>query len=142
MQRIVDVINGDAQRLSFTLIDIDLQLRAVVEPVMPDAGQQRVFSRQLKQRIARRHQRIVPLTGVIFQLHVEACRTAEAADCRRAAGDDPGFVDLIKRFGGAFNNGKGGAGLRIALVPVFEAHKHAGYVLPVAAGAGANGSEH
>ena len=142
MQRIVDVVNGDAQRLRFTLIDIDLQLRTVVEPVMADPGQQRVFAGQLKQRIACRHQRIVPLTGVILKLHIEACRTAEAADGRRAAGDDPRFVDLIKRFGGAFNNGKGGAGFRVALVPVFETHKHAGHVLPVAAGAGANGSEH
>ena len=109
---------------------------------MPDAGQQRIFPGQLKQRIARRHQRIVPLPGMILQLHIEACRTAEAADRRRAAGDNPRFVNLIKRFGGAFNNGKGGAGLRVALVPVFETNEHAGHVLPIAAGAGANGSEH
>ena len=32
--------------------------------------------------------------------------------------------------------------MRVALVPVFETNEHAGHVLPIAAGAGANGSEH
>ncbi|PCQ13310.1 hypothetical protein CP995_19980 [Klebsiella pneumoniae] len=32
--------------------------------------------------------------------------------------------------------------MRVALVPVFETNEHTGYVLPIAAGAGANGSEH
>jgi hypothetical protein len=30
-------------------------------------------------------------TGVILQLHIKTCRTAQAADCRRAAGKDAAF---------------------------------------------------
>jgi hypothetical protein len=107
LQRVVDIVNGDAQRLRFTLIDIDLQLRAVVEAVMANAGQP-LFAGQLKQRIAGRHQRIVPVAGVILKLHIEAGRTAPLIAGGLLA--KTRFVNLIKRFGGAFNDGKGGAG--------------------------------
>ncbi len=38
LQRVIDIVDGNAQRLRFTLIDIDLHLRAVVEAVMANAG--------------------------------------------------------------------------------------------------------
>ena len=33
-QRVVDVIDGDAQRLRLALVDIDLQLRAVIQAIV------------------------------------------------------------------------------------------------------------
>jgi hypothetical protein len=37
----------DTQRLRLTLIDINLQLRAVIQTVMANAGQVRIVARQL-----------------------------------------------------------------------------------------------
>ena len=68
---------------------------------MPDAGQQRIFRRQLKQWYRALPSAFRPLTGLINQLHVEAGRTTQAADRRQAAGEDHRIFNLIKRFGGA-----------------------------------------
>lgn len=52
------------------------------------------------------------------------------------------FVNLIKCFGGVFNNGKGGVGLWVVLVLVFEMNEYVGYVLFIVVGVGVNGSEY
>ena len=58
-------------------------------------------------------------TGVILQLHIETGRASEAADSRRAAGEDAGFFNLIKGFGRTFDDGERGSGSGVALIPVF-----------------------
>ena len=141
MQRVVDIIDRDAQRLRFTLVDIDLQLRAVIKAVVAHAGELWTLSCQLQQLIARGHQRIVPGTAVILKLHIEAGRAAQTADSRRAAGVNPRFFDFVQRLGGALDNGKRGASGAIALVPVFQAHKHARDVLPITTRAGTDGGK-
>ena len=141
MQRVVDIIDRNAQRLCFTLIDIDLQLWAIVQTVVAYARQLWIVARQLQQFVTGSHQRIVSGTGVILQLHIETGRAPEAANGRRAAGVDTGLFDFIQRFGGAFNNGKRGAGFAVTFVPVFQAHEHACDVLTVTAGAGADGGK-
>ena len=79
--------------------------------------------------------------GVILQLHIKPGGTAQAADRGRAAGKDARLFNAGKRFGRAFNDGERGSRSGIAFVPVFQADKHAGDVLPVAARAGADGRE-
>ncbi|MNC44252.1 hypothetical protein D3C75_931520 [compost metagenome] len=55
LQRVIDIINRYTQRLRFTLIDIDLHLRAVVQTIVANAGQQFFVASHLQQLIARLH---------------------------------------------------------------------------------------
>ena len=55
-QRGIDVRKRQAQRLGLLAVDLDAELRGVVQPVRPDHGQVRVLGRHAEQLIAGRHQ--------------------------------------------------------------------------------------
>ncbi|MNC41356.1 hypothetical protein D3C75_901190 [compost metagenome] len=55
MQGVVNIVNRHPQRLGFALVDIHLQLRAIVQTVVAYAGQGGLFTRQLQQPVARGH---------------------------------------------------------------------------------------
>ena len=141
MQRVVDIVNSHAQRLGFPLIDINLQLWAIVKAVMANPGQPLIFRRQIEQRIAGCHERRVPVAGVVFKLHIKTGGAAQSADCRRVSGEDPRLVNAVKGFCRTFNDRKRGTGFRIAFIPVLQADKHTRDVLTVASRARAHGSE-
>ncbi len=66
LQGVVDIVNRYAQRLRFPLVNINLQLRAVVQAVVAHAGQGTVFPGQLNELISCGHQRVMACSGVIL----------------------------------------------------------------------------
>ncbi len=84
----------------------------------------------------------MPKPGVILKLHIKPGGAAKAADGRRAAREHARLFNMAKSLRGALNDGIRAAGVRVAILPRIQAHKHARHVLAVAAGAGADGREH
>ena len=65
------------------LIDVDMQLRRVVERIRPDARQQRVARRECEELLACLHQGVVADAGTIFHLDIEAGGLSQLVHRRR-----------------------------------------------------------
>ena len=83
------------KRARLLAIDVDLERRAVVQPVRPHQREARILPRQREQLVARLHQPVVADPAAILELEIEARRRPELADRRRIDGNDDGV--LVRR---------------------------------------------
>ena len=84
----------EAERAGLGLVDVDVELRRVVEAVGAHAGEQRVLGGQAEQLVARGHQAVVAEAAAVLQLEVEAGGVAELLHRRRHEREDLRVADL------------------------------------------------
>ena len=73
----VDIGVGDAERISFLAIDMQLELRRIFKPVRPHAGQEGIFCGHGQQLITRGEQAVMAQIAAVLQLYVESAGIAE-----------------------------------------------------------------
>ena len=141
-QRRVDVGYRNAERVRFRLIDVEVQLRRVVEAVLAHLREQRILARRGEQLVARRHQRLVAEIAAIFELHFEAGGVAEFAHRRRQQREDLRVANLRKRLDRAPDDRLRAVDLAGSLVPVGEVDERLAGVLTLTGKAEAGDDEY
>ena len=84
----VDVVERDAERARPVAVDVDLQLRRVLEPVGAHACEHLALRRHAEQLVARRDQRCVAVAAAVLEAEGEAGGGAELGDRRRHERED------------------------------------------------------
>ena len=137
----VDVAGAQAQGARLAIINVDLELRRVVQAVAAHALQTRVFLRQFDKLLARRHQRVMPQPREVLELQIEPGTLPQPAHGRRLHDKHVGITNARQRLGRPLRDRRGILACARALAPVLEPDKGPGRVLTVAAHAQARDAD-
>ena len=132
-QRAADGRKRHAQGIGLLAVDVDLQLRSVIQTVHPHHGEHAALHGQARELLARLHQGVVALAGAVLQSQRRTAGVAQLGNGRRRQRVDEGIADARQCHLGPLGQGSGRVLFTLALVPVLQRHEGDGRVLAVAA---------
>ncbi|MNP16122.1 hypothetical protein D3C76_1085050 [compost metagenome] len=131
---LVDIRHADTQSLGFLLINIQFELRRILQSVWTHTFQQfRVFFNHTQQLVTCFCQFSMTQVSLVDKLKVKPCRRTQFDNRGQVEGENHPIFNLAESFGCAANNGSHAVFSSRTLIPRFEAYKGDTGVLPLTA---------
>ena len=131
-QGAIDGIKAHAQRIGFVAVNVDLQLRCILQTIGAHLGQHLALHGHAQQLVAGIDQGIVACAIAVLQAEGKAGGVAQLRDGGRVQGEDKSIAHPGHGPHDATGQGIGRMRSACALVPGLQGHKGQAHVLPFA----------
>ena len=131
-ERRIDGIERHAQGIGFVTVDVDLQLRRILQSIRADLGEDFALGGHAKELVARVNQGLVSGPAAVLQAEGEARSRVQFRNGRRAQREDEGIPHPHQGTHGAARHRFGRLPGAFAFGPVLECHECQGGILALA----------